>query len=233
MSIRSYQYMLERLTEKVGVRKLNFHALRHTFVFRAIECGIDQNNGDKSQYCAYFDNIQGAYGLKNQGGFMKRKLILIFVLLIVAIAIVLLCLSIAHNKDSPQQSTPYEVLVKNGYTGTAEEWLASLVGETVDASAGNPTAYQLAVGNGYNGTLTEWMEIHLGELYTGDLQTTFQAACEQGYTGTLNEWLNFLVKDPDVLGKSSIGEQKTTYEIACEYGFEGTFIDWIISLVNG
>ncbi len=41
MSTRSYQYIFEKLTERAGVRKLNFHAIRHTFATRALERGVD------------------------------------------------------------------------------------------------------------------------------------------------------------------------------------------------
>ncbi len=41
MSVRSYQYMFEKLTIDAEVRKLNFHAIRHTFTTRALERGMD------------------------------------------------------------------------------------------------------------------------------------------------------------------------------------------------
>lgn len=51
----------------------------------------------------------------------------------------------------------YEVAVLNGYTGTEEEWLESLVGPQGEQGPEGKSAYEVAVENGYQGTEEEWV----------------------------------------------------------------------------
>ena len=137
-----------------------------------------------------------------------------------------LCVSLLLVFLCPQKSA-YRTLCDDGYTGTQEQLMASLVGEEI-APQGE-TAYALAVANGYQKTKADWMKTFTGAKTVDGSLSTYQVACANGYEGTLTQWLNHIAENPDTLGKSE-GEDPTDYELACEYGFTGTFIEWLVSL---
>ena len=131
----------------------------------------------------------------------------------------------------------YDVAVAVGFTGTEEEWLASLKGAKGDpgeTGASGLSAYDVAVAGGYTGTEEEWLASLKGA--KGDPGETgasglsaYDVAVAGGYTGTEEEWLASLKGakgDPGETGASGL----SAYEIAVAGGYAGTEEEWIASL---
>lgn len=133
----------------------------------------------------------------------------------------------------------YEIAVDEGFVGTEEEWLASLVGpkgETGDTGAtgatgpqgpkgdtgdGGKSAYQIAVEHGYYGTEEQWLLSLHGE--KGD--TGEQGP--QGLTGPKGDTGATGAQGPQgVPGANG----KSAYEIAVDEGYYGTEAQWLASL---
>ena len=110
--------------------------------------------------------LQKNYKLLKRGKKKMRKLMVLFLILCVSFAVVA-CSDI--NKITPTNGvdgkSAYELAVINGYEGTVEEWLASLVGEVGTSGKdglNGKSAYELAVINGYEGTEEEWIASLVG-----------------------------------------------------------------------
>ena len=124
----------------------------------------------------------------------------------VILVVVLICMVCALKNQSA-----YQTIVRNGYTGTQEQWLASLVGEEVGQDDAE-SAYELAVANGYTGTEAEWVETIIG-VPVAEIQTSpYALACENGFEGSLAEWLTDIAEKPEELGKSDDEGKKTEYD---------------------
>ena len=105
--------------------------------------------------------------------------------IIAASGIAIVCVSILLICLLPQKSA-YRTLCDNGYVGTQEQLIASLVGEEMDSDG--ETAYALAVKNGYKKSKFEWMKTLTGAEPTDESQTTYQVACANGFEGNLTQW---------------------------------------------
>lgn len=90
------------------------------------------------------------------------------------------------SNDNNNSKSAYEIAVENGFEGTEEEWIISLIN-----SNSSKSAYQLAVENGFEGTEEEWL-ISLITSHTNGL-SAYQIAVKYGFEGTEEEWLLSLV----------------------------------------
>ena len=124
----------------------------------------------------------------------------------------------SETQNGINGKSAYELAVENGYEGTVQEWLASLVGA---AGADGKSAYELAVENGYEGTAQEWLQSLVGSDGADGL-SAYEIAVNNGYKGTEQEWLKSLA---GVNGLSA-------YEIAVKNGYKGTELEWLESLVG-
>lgn len=154
----------------------------------------------------------------------------------------------ADGKDGKDGRSAYELAVENGYEGTIEEWLASLVGEVgatgKDGANGKDgqSAYALAVEKGYEGTEEEWLASLLGEdgvngkdgSNGSDGKSAYELAVENGFKGDLSAWLDSLIGEDGIDGTDGKNgaDGKSAYELAVENGYKGSLTQWLASLVG-
>ncbi len=133
----------------------------------------------------------------------------------------------------------YELAVANGYTGTLDEWLKSLIGATGatgENGANGKSAYELAVANGYAGTLDEWLKSLIGATgATGENgangKSAYELAVANGYAGTIDEWLKSLIGATGATGENG-ANGKSAYELAVANGYTGTLDEWLKALIG-
>lgn len=136
----------------------------------------------------------------------------------------------------------FEAAKANGFNGTEQEWLASLIGKS---------AYELAKDNGYTGTESQWLASLVGETGAkgnngekGDAgASAYELALMAGFRGDLQSWLASLVGQKGEQGiKGDTGDKgadgqngengKSAYELAKDNGYSGTLTEWLASLVG-
>lgn len=148
----------------------------------------------------------------------------------------------------------YELAVENGYQGTVEEWLASLVGNGSigQAGANGKSAYEIAVENGYTGTEEEWLASLVGKDGVNGTNGV-NGITPQLRVGTDNYW--YVSYDNattwESLGVQATGAEgepgkqgqqgaagkngvdgKSAYELYCKAypNYKGTLEEWLESL---
>lgn len=133
-----------------------------------------------------------------------------------------------HDVPAIRGLSAYQLAVKNGYTKSEAEWLASVTGVKGDTGDTGKSAYQSALDAGFVGSEAEWVASLKGA--KGDTgaagsngKSAYQSAVDGGYEGSENDWVNSLKGTNGTNGKSA-------YQSALDTGFVGSETDWVASL---
>ena len=139
----------------------------------------------------------------------------------------------------------YDVAVAVGFTGTEEEWLASLKGAKGDPGETGATglsAYEVAVAGGYTGTEAEWLASLKGAKGDpGDVGASglsaYEIAVAGGYAGTEEEWLASLKGEKGDQGETGSGCTATAFSSSSGSGYNiicgGTVVGQVKNGVKG
>ena len=120
------------------------------------------------------------------------------------------------DKGDPGKSSYEMAQEEEGFTGTKQEYLASLHG------APGKDLYQAAVERGYSGSFDDFLEKQKGAPGAPG-KDLYKAAVERGYSGSFDDFLEKQKGAPGAPGKSN-------YELAQEDGFTGTLTEYLIRL---
>jgi len=142
--------------------------------------------------------------------------------------------NVTVNPVVGEGKSAYEVAVANGFEGTEQEWLDSLVGED------GASAYEIAAANGFEGSESEWLESLRGaDGESGQNGTdgqpgasAYEIAAANGFEGSESEWLESLRGADGENGQNGTDGQPgaSAYQIAVTNGFEGSESEWLESL---
>ena len=154
----------------------------------------------------------------------------------------------------------YELAVENGFVGTRQEWLNSLMGtDGQDGTNGingqnGKSAYEIACENGFVGSIEEWMlSMQFGEKGADGKDGADGLNGKNGKDGKdgtngkdgvsitsvrINDQGRLIItlSDGSVLDAGYVGASqtpKTDYNLALENGFVGTRHEWLCSYVDG
>lgn len=72
-------------------------------------------------------------------------------------------ISLTPGPAGSNGASAYQIAVSNGYQGTEQQWLTSLIGASGTSGVDGKSAYQIAVDNGFVGTQQEWLASLVGQ----------------------------------------------------------------------